>query len=178
MTQLGMGVAALNHDSKFQAAYEKGMKKTEYWQPTLEDCLDLISKLPTLAARIYRNVYHPENPIPPIDKNLDLVGNYSNMMGYGSNKNLTEYLRLYIALHGDHEGGNASAHTARMFRVCFCCFVFIFVAQTWSAPLCPTHIFRTLLPCLPLLVHFMALPTKRFYVGNSLCKRKSDLAMK
>ena len=26
---------------------------------------------------------------------------------------MTEYLRLYIALHGDHEGGNASAHTAR-----------------------------------------------------------------
>jgi citrate synthase len=28
---------------------------------------------------------------------------------------MTEYLRLYIAIHGDHEGGNASAHTARPF---------------------------------------------------------------
>jgi citrate synthase len=36
------------------------------------------------------------------------------MLGYGSNQNLTEYLRLYIALHGDHEGGNASAHTAHL----------------------------------------------------------------
>jgi citrate synthase len=35
------------------------------------------------------------------------------MLGYGDNKNLTEYLRLYVAIHGDHEGGNASAHTAR-----------------------------------------------------------------
>jgi len=35
------------------------------------------------------------------------------MLGYGDNHSLTEYLRLYIALHGDHEGGNASAHTAR-----------------------------------------------------------------
>ena len=35
------------------------------------------------------------------------------MLGYGDNHNLTEYLRLYIALHGDHEGGNASAHTSR-----------------------------------------------------------------
>lgn len=139
MTQLGMGVAALNHDSKFQAAYEKGMKKTEYWQPTLDDCLDLIAKLPALAARIYRNIYHPENPIPPIDKNLDLVGNYSSMMGYSSNKNLTEYLRLYIALHGDHEGGNASAHTARKSRVGLWCFVFIYccadlVGSTLSDP--------------------------------------------
>lgn len=132
MTQLGIGVAALNHDSVFQAAYEKGIKKSEYWQPTLDDCIDLIAKLPALAARIYRNVYHPNNDLPAINKDLDLVGklrriypewllnlfwvltgNYSNMMGYGDNKNLTEYLRLYIALHGDHEGGNASAHTAR-----------------------------------------------------------------
>jgi len=35
------------------------------------------------------------------------------MLGFGDNDHLTEYLRLYIAIHGDHEGGNASAHTAR-----------------------------------------------------------------
>ncbi len=35
------------------------------------------------------------------------------MLGFGDNHDLTEYLRLYIAIHGDHEGGNASAHTSR-----------------------------------------------------------------
>ena len=115
MTQLGMGVAALNHDSSFQQAYEKGIKKSEYWTHTLDDCINLVARLPALAARIYRNVYKPGTPMPAIDKNLDLVGNYTNMLGYGNNHDLTEYLRLYIALHGDHEGGNASAHTARMF---------------------------------------------------------------
>src|SRR5436190_3946079 len=40
-------------------------------------------------------------------------GNYSRLLGYGDNTHLTEYLRLYISIHGDHEGGNASAHTAR-----------------------------------------------------------------
>ncbi|GLB35022.1 putative citrate synthase family protein [Lyophyllum shimeji] len=114
MTQLGIGVAALNRESAFQAAYEKGMKKSEYWTHTLEDCINLIAKLPALAARIYRNVYQPGNSLPAIDEDLDLVGNYSNMLGHGDNHNLTEYLRLYIALHGDHEGGNASAHTAHL----------------------------------------------------------------
>ncbi|TFK76516.1 citrate synthase [Pluteus cervinus] len=114
MTQLGIGVAALNRDSKFQAAYEKGMKKSEYWTYTLEDCIDLVAKLPALAARIYRNVYKPGTDLAPIDKNLDLVGNYSNLLGFGNNQTLTEYLRLYIALHGDHEGGNASAHTSHL----------------------------------------------------------------
>jgi citrate synthase len=74
MTQLGIGVAALNHDSLFQAAYEKGMKKTEYWTHTLDDCINLIAKLPAIAARIYRNVYHPKRELPAINKELDLVG--------------------------------------------------------------------------------------------------------
>jgi len=58
MTQLGIGVAALNHNSSFQAAYEKG----------------LIGRLPVLAARIYRNIYHPNNTLLTIDKDLDFVG--------------------------------------------------------------------------------------------------------
>jgi citrate synthase len=76
MTQLGMGVAALNHDSQFQAAYERGIKKSEYWTYMLEDCLDLVAKLPALAARIYRNVYHSDKEIAPVDKKLDLVGKF------------------------------------------------------------------------------------------------------
>ncbi|KAH9043163.1 citrate synthase-like protein [Lactarius pseudohatsudake] len=100
MTQLGIGVAALNHDSEFQKAYESGIKKTEYWTHTLEDCLTLIARLPALAARIYRNIYRQGAEAPAIDKDLDL--------------DLTEYLRLYISIHGDHEGGNASAHTAHL----------------------------------------------------------------
>ncbi|KAF7322921.1 Citrate synthase [Mycena chlorophos] len=114
MTQLGMGVAALNHDSVFQAAYESGMKKSEYWTYTLEDSLNLIARLPALAARIYRNVYTPGTTMPAINRDLDLIGNYSALLGFGDNHNLTEYLRLYIALHGDHEGGNASAHTSHL----------------------------------------------------------------
>jgi citrate synthase len=74
MTQLGIGVAALNHSSAFQAAYENGMKKSEYWTHALDDCIDLIAKLPVIAARIYRNVYHPDNQLPAINRDLDLVG--------------------------------------------------------------------------------------------------------
>ncbi|KAI0807468.1 citrate synthase [Fomes fomentarius] len=114
MTQLGIGVAALNHESKFQAAYERGIKKNEYWTYALEDSLELLARLPALAARIYRNIYNPGKPLPKINKDLDLVGNYVNMLGFGDNNDLTEYLRLYIAIHGDHEGGNASAHTSHL----------------------------------------------------------------
>jgi citrate synthase len=74
MTQLGIGVAALNHDSAFAAAYEQGIKKTEYWTYVYEDCINLLAKLPTLAARVYRNVYKPGSPLPAVHKDLDLIG--------------------------------------------------------------------------------------------------------
>jgi len=76
MTQLGMGVAALNHDSTFAAAYEKGIKKTEYWAYTYEDSINLLAKLPALAARIYRNIYKAGEELPGVKKDLDLVGGY------------------------------------------------------------------------------------------------------
>ncbi|KIJ44009.1 hypothetical protein M422DRAFT_252503 [Sphaerobolus stellatus SS14] len=114
MTQLSIAVSSLNHDSKFAAAYERGIPKTEYWTYALEDSLDLIAKLPALAARIYTNVYRDGKSLPAIKPDLDLVGNYVNLLGYSDNHSLTEYLRLYIALHGDHEGGNVSAHTAHL----------------------------------------------------------------
>jgi citrate synthase len=86
------------------------MPKAEYWSPAFDDALALIAALP---ARIHRNVYRPGEPIAAPDANLDLVGNYTAMLGRAGEPDLAEYLRLYIALHADHEGGNASAHTAR-----------------------------------------------------------------
>jgi hypothetical protein len=76
MTQLGMAVAAMNHDSSFQAAYEQGIKKSEYWMYTFDDCINLLARLPTLAARIYRNIYKPGQELASINRNLDLVGAY------------------------------------------------------------------------------------------------------
>jgi citrate synthase len=106
------------------------MKKPEYWAHAFDDSLSLIAKLPALAARIYRNVYNPGAALPPVDKGLDLVGNYVAMLGKGGDADLTEYLRLYIALHGDHEGGNASAHTARTCRLHACARTLTRPAQT------------------------------------------------
>ena len=49
--------AALQSESKFARAYAAGVPKSEYWLSTFEDSLDLIAKLPVIAAMIYRNVY-------------------------------------------------------------------------------------------------------------------------
>ena len=54
MTQFSMLVMALQKDSKFAAAYNSGVHKSKYWDSNFEDSMDLIAKLPELAALVYR----------------------------------------------------------------------------------------------------------------------------
>jgi citrate synthase len=39
----------------FVQAYSQGVHKSTYWEHTYEDVLDVIAKLPEIAAIIYRN---------------------------------------------------------------------------------------------------------------------------
>lgn len=115
MTQFSMAVSALNHDSKFAKAYERGIPKSEYWEYTFDDSIDLIAKLPQIAAKIYQNSYLGGGPLPgKIDLNRDWSYNYAAMMGKGDETGFVDLLRLYFALHGDHEGGNVSAHATHL----------------------------------------------------------------
>jgi len=112
MTMLTQGIMALQTESKFAAAYHKGIPKKDYWEPTLEDCLDLIAKIPEVAATIYRCKFH-DGVVAPYDKSLDYSANFNRMLGF-EGEGIDELMRLYICIHTDHEGGNASAHTTHL----------------------------------------------------------------
>jgi citrate synthase len=115
MTQFIIAVASLNHDSKFQQQYEQGIKKADYWKPTLEDSLDCVAKSFTIAARIYRNTYLGGSAdLPAHVYEKDLSWNFANQIGFGGNPAFTDVIRLYNSLHTDHEGGNVSAHTTHL----------------------------------------------------------------
>lgn len=76
-----------------------GLPKSEHWEVAYEDCLDLIAKLPVLAATIYRNVYHGGSRSEP-DTRLDWAANMAAMMGLpASNGCAADLLRLYLLLH-------------------------------------------------------------------------------
>ena len=119
MTQFAMAVSALNHTSVFAKAYEKGMNKADYWEPTFDDCISLLGKLPVIAAKIYRNAYQGGGDLPGrVDVEQDWAYNFAAMLGKGGkdkdNESFQDLLRLYLALHGDHEGGNVSAHATHL----------------------------------------------------------------
>ncbi|XP_021772156.1 citrate synthase, mitochondrial-like [Chenopodium quinoa] len=112
MTQFTTGIMALQVQSEFQKAYEKGIHKTKFWEPTYEDCLSLIAQVPVVAAYIYRRMYKNGQKIP-LDDSLDYGGNFAQMLGFDSPEML-ELMRLYVTIHSDHEGGNVSAHTGHL----------------------------------------------------------------
>jgi citrate synthase len=113
MTQFSSAVMALQTESEFAAAYRKGINKKDYWQYTYEDTMNLIARLPRIAAYIYRRCYKFGEHIEPNPK-LDWAGNFAHMLGYGDNEGFKELMRLYMTIHSDHEGGNVSAHTTHL----------------------------------------------------------------
>lgn len=112
MTQFVAGIMALRTESEFARAYRHGIHKSEYWMPTYEDAMNLIARLPRVAAYIYRRVYHNGEHIEP-DPKLDWAGNFAHMLGF-DNEEFAELMRLYMTIHSDHEGGNVSAHTVKL----------------------------------------------------------------
>lgn len=113
MSQFSCAITALNHDSKFAKAYSQGVHRAKYWEYVYEDSMDLIAKLPVVAAMIYRNTYKGGKQAATIDPCLDWAANYTKMLGY-KDEALTELMRLYMTIHSDHEGGNVSAHTTHL----------------------------------------------------------------
>jgi citrate synthase len=111
MTMFSIAVLTLQKDSEFVKQYHKGIGKFDYWDPTYEDAMNLIAKLHTIAAFIYRLKYKGDTPIEP-DPNLDYGKNFAHMMGI--DHPYDELSRLYFILHSDHESGNVSAHTTHL----------------------------------------------------------------
>lgn len=113
MSQFSAAVTALNHDSKFAKAYGDGVNKAKYWEYCYEDSMDLIAKLPVVAAMIYRNTYKGGKSVGAIDPSKDWSANFCTMLGFDDQK-FVELMRLYLTIHSDHEGGNVSAHTVHL----------------------------------------------------------------
>jgi len=111
MTMFSAGILAMQRESVFVKRYNEGMKKTEYWEPMFEDVLNLLPKLPVLAAYIYRMKYKADIHIPA-DPALDMGGNFAHQMGIA--KPYDDVARMYFILHSDHESGNVSAHTTHL----------------------------------------------------------------
>ena len=112
MTQFVIAIMALQTESQFAKRYAAGMNKKDYWDAVFDDSMDLIARLPRVAAYIYRRKYKQGDHIQP-NGLLDWAGNFAHMLGY-EDEGFKELMRLYMTIHADHEGGNVSAHATHL----------------------------------------------------------------
>jgi citrate synthase len=110
MTMLNTAILVLQKESAFAKEYDRGIRKEEFWKSTLEDALNIVAKMPAIAAAVYRIKFKKGDLISP-DPDMDLSSDYVHMLGIEgqSKEELTELIRLYLVAHCDHEGGNVSA---------------------------------------------------------------------
>ncbi|PJA96805.1 MAG: type I citrate synthase, partial [Ignavibacteriales bacterium CG_4_9_14_3_um_filter_34_10] len=111
MAMISTAIVSMQKESEYVKRYNQGMKKTDYWDPTYEDAMNLLARLPEIAAFIYRLKYRNGEIIPPKD-DLDFGGNFAHMLGIA--EPYDDVSRLYFILHSDHESGNVSAHTGHL----------------------------------------------------------------
>lgn len=112
MTQFVVAIMALQTESTFVRKYGEGLNKKDYGEAGYDDAMNLIARLPRVAAYIYRRKYKDEKHIQP-DGLLDWSGNFAHMLGF-EDDSFKELMRLYMTIHADHEGGNVAAHTTHL----------------------------------------------------------------
>lgn len=82
MSMLSSALIFLQKDSVFAREYAQGKaSKNFFWELYFEDAMDLIAKIPRLAAFIYRHKYH-QGKFIDADNTLDWAANYAHMLGY------------------------------------------------------------------------------------------------
>lgn len=111
MAMISAAIVSMQKESEFVKKYNAGLKKVDYWDPTYEDAMNLLARLPEIAAFIYRLKYK-NGDIIPSQENLDFGGNFAHMLGVP--EPYDDVSRLYFILHSDHESGNVSAHTGHL----------------------------------------------------------------
>jgi citrate synthase len=105
-------ITALEEQSYFRKRYDEGMTRDTMWEAALEDSLNLLAKLPALAAAVYRIKYN-KGALIPADESLNFGANFAHMLG-NDDPDFYDLMRLYMVLHCDHEGGNVSAFAAHV----------------------------------------------------------------
>ena len=85
------------------------MPKDQLWVPMFWDALNLIARIPVIAAYIYRRKFN-KGPRINSDYSLDWGTNYARLLGIDDpDGSFAKLMKLYLVLHADHEGGNVSA---------------------------------------------------------------------
>jgi citrate synthase len=114
MTMLSIAMLTMRSHSHLDAAIAKGVDKQRHWEAMLEDALNVLARLPVIAAWIYRVALLKKPPIVQ-SRQKGITERYAEMLGFDyRDQRFCDFLRQFILVHSDHEGANASVLTSRV----------------------------------------------------------------
>lgn len=112
MAMFSSAILAMQQESLFAKHYESGhYSKMDAWEYMYEDATNILSRIPSIAAYIYRMKFKSDMIIEP-DYSLDMGANFAHMMGIPNPYD--DVMRMYLIIHSDHESGNVSAHATHL----------------------------------------------------------------
>ncbi len=112
MAMFSAAIVAMQQESEFAKYYDSGhFNKMDAWEYMYEDATNILARIPSIAAYIYRMKFKSDLIIHP-NYDLDMGGNFAYQMGIP--EPYDDVARMYFILHSDHESGNASAHTTHL----------------------------------------------------------------
>jgi citrate synthase len=111
MAIFSSAILSLSRESEFSRQYHSGIGKQDYWEPTYEDAMNLLAKLPEIGYYIYSKLNRGSMKTRQ-NSELDFGANFAHLMGVG--KPYDDVSRMYFIIHADHESGNVSAHTGHL----------------------------------------------------------------
>lgn len=121
ITQLCSALLALHGSKSIQGRRLRSSLSTkELWKDTLQDVLYIFVVIPKIAGYIIMKKYGLGDSLCTSSR-----GHYSfagevtrhllgSVSGRAFDRHAEEFISLYLILHADHGGGNASAHTCRL----------------------------------------------------------------
>ena len=111
MAMFNTAILSMQKESKFAEAYDLVVSKSDYWETTLEDGVNIIAKLPAIAAAIYRLRFDKGDRLEH-GGSQDWSESFLQMMGFDHSEDMLKMMQLYLMLHCDHEGGNVSTFSS------------------------------------------------------------------
>ena len=81
MAMFNTAILSMQKESKFAHAYDLVVSKNDYWETTLDDGLNIIAKLPAIAAAIYRLRFDKGDRIEHAGSK-DWSASFLQMMGF------------------------------------------------------------------------------------------------
>ncbi|XP_014224589.1 citrate synthase, mitochondrial-like [Trichogramma pretiosum] len=122
--RLAIALTALDADTRYKKAVQSGAMSYTYWEHVYEDSMELLASLPAIVALVSAcESSRPQIPLT-LEKYdwaeffldcLRTTGDTNNNNFTDAQKqSLTDFLRLYIAVNADDDGGIPGAHVAQI----------------------------------------------------------------